>query len=120
MKRIIIIDDDKVFLDEISEVLRMSGYDVLAMTDIEFTLKKVEEVMPDMILLDLKMNRVSGFKIATRLRAIPRIENVKIVAMTGFYTEKEHRLLMNACGIDSCIIKPLKPLDIITQIEGIA
>ncbi len=70
-----------------------------------------------MILLDLRMRRTSGFEIADGLKRFLETERIPVIAMTGFYTMKEHSWLMNFCGIKKCLKKPFNPLDVIAEIE---
>jgi DNA-binding response OmpR family regulator len=65
------------------------------------------------------MDKKSGFQVADEIKKSAELPDIPIVAMTGFYTEKEHSILMNVCGIRTCLIKPFNPLDVINKIEQI-
>ena len=114
--RILIVDDDKKFLEEISQLLEAGGYEVHTVSDANLAVKEACKLKPDIILLDLKM-QVSGFKIAIQLSCLAETKHIPIVAITGVYTEQEHRLVMNACGIQKWLIKPASPLEVIAAIE---
>jgi len=118
MKKVLVIDDDVEFLDEIDELLKATGYSTTVLEDGEQALKETCKMKPDIILLDLKM-KISGFKIAIQLSCLAETKDIPIIAMTGVYTEKEHRLVMSACGIQKWLIKPVSPLDLITAIEQV-
>ena len=115
--KILIIDDDKEFLEEIQELLTLTGYQIHVSSDGENALSLVRTLKPDIIFLDLKMSPKSGFQVADELRNALGMKDTAVIAMTGFFTEKEHTLLMKMCGIRTCIIKPVKPLDLISKIE---
>ena len=115
--KILIIDDDKEFLEEIQELLTLTGYQIHVSSDGENVLSLVRTLKPDIIFLDLKMSPKSGFQVADELRNALGMKDTAVIAMTGFFTEKEHTLLMKMCGIRTCIIKPVKPLDLISKIE---
>lgn len=117
MKKVMVIDDDQSFLDEIEEMLKSSGYDTVLLSDSTSAIEKVSEYKPDVLLLDIKMEGASGFKIADELRRMPELKNIPLIGVTGFYTENEHRLFMKMCGIKKIIIKPFQPLDVIAAIE---
>ena len=114
--RILIVDDNREFLDELGELLRLSGYDMVAVGDAESALKAAVKEKPDAVLLDLKMPGKSGFQLAGELRHIPDMDAVPIIAMSGFFKDI-YQPLMNICGIKKCIRKPFTPLDVITAIE---
>ena len=118
MKQVMIVDDDKDFLEEISQTLKSSGYETTTISDSTAAVKKVVECMPDLILLDLKMDKKSGFKIADEIMANPKTKNIPVIAVTGVFTRQEHKLLMKICNIRECLTKPIDPFDIISKVES--
>jgi DNA-binding response OmpR family regulator len=118
-KKILIVDDDKEFLEELREMLTATGYDVTSVGDSIAAVKAARVVKPNIILLDLRMKAMSGFEVADKLKGFPETAVIPIIAMTGFYTLKEHAWLMNFCGIRRCMRKPFNPLDVIAEIENV-
>ncbi len=116
-KKVMVIDDDKEFLAELVETLSLTGYDPVFTADSVDAVEKVVQTRPNIILLDLKMDKKSGFKVADELMAKPETRDVPIIAMTGVFTQQEHSLLMRICNIKECLIKPINPLDVIHLIE---
>ena len=116
-KKVMVIDDDKEFLDEMVETLRLAGYDPISIPESVNAVKEVIQVKPNIILLDLKMAKKSGFKVADELMEKPETKDIPIIAITGVFTAQEHSLLMKICNIKDCLIKPINPLDVIHQIE---
>ena len=115
--KVMIVDDDKEFLEELREMLVNTSYDVTAINESVLAVKVARAVRPDIILLDLRMRAMSGFEVADELKRYPETKDIPIIALTGFYTFKEHSWLINFCGIKKCIRKPFNPLDIIAEIE---
>ena len=115
--RIMVVDDNVELLEELENLLKLGGYDVIAISDGTKVFDAALKEKPDLILLDLKMSPKSGFQIADELRNSLALKDVPIVAMTGFYTEKQHFLMMKLCGIRTSILKPFRPLNLITKIE---
>jgi len=118
-KKVLIVDDDKEFLDELKETLVMTGYDVTGISDGLSAVKAARVSKPDVIVLDLRMHAMSGFEVADKLKGAPETSNIPVIAMTGYYTLKEHAWLMNFCGIRRCLKKPFSPLDVIAEIENV-
>lgn len=118
-KKVLIVDDDKEFLEELKEMLIATGYDVTSVSDSVSAVKAARMIKPDIILLDLRMKAMSGFEVADRLKGFSETASIPLIAMTGFYTLREHAWLMNFCGIKRCIKKPFNPLDIIAEIENV-
>ena len=116
-KKIMVVDDDREFLEELKETLSLSGYDAAVFSNGATALKMVRKIKPDIILLDLKMKGKNGFQVADELKRSAETAHIPIIAMTAFYTEKEHTILMDMCGIQTCLIKPFSSLDVISKIE---
>ena len=114
-----ILDDDKELLEELVDVLFSSGYDIFAFSGGRSALERVETIMPDIILLDLRMEKMSGFQFADRLRAMPAMEKIPVIAMSGYFRDDEHSTTMKICGIDHFIDKPFDPADMINKIEEV-
>jgi len=112
-----IVEDDKESLEELQEILVSVGYDVKAIDDPASALEAANTTKPDCILLDLKMPKKSGFQVADELKHFSKVGRIPIIAMTAFFTETEHSLLLKMCGIRKCLRKPLDPIEVIEQIE---
>ena len=118
-KKILIVDDDKEYLEELSEMLTLAGYDVTAISDGASAIKAAQVTVPDIILMDLRMPIMSGFEVADRLKTLTQTCKIPVIAITGYYTMKEHVWLMKFCGIKRCIKKPVNPIDIKAEIESV-
>lgn len=116
-KKIMIIDDNKEFSEELKEMLTLNGYNTSAFPDGTSALGMVSKIKPDVILLDLKLRGKSGFQIAYELKSFPKTANIPIIAMTAFYIEKEHTIIMKMCGIQEYLIKPFDSQEAIAKIE---
>ena len=114
---VMLVDDNVELLEELENLLKLGGYDVIALSDGTRVLEEALKRKPDVILLDLKMSPKSGFQIADEVRNSLLLKNTPVIAMTGFFTEKQHFLMMKLCGIRTSILKPFRPLNLITKIE---
>lgn len=114
---IMIVDDNVELLEELENLLKLASYDVIAISDCTRVFETALKNKPDLILLDLKMSPKSGFQIADEARNSLFLKDVPVVAMTGFFTEKQHFLMMKLCGIRTSILKPFRPLNLFTKIE---
>lgn len=118
-KKVMIVDDDKIFLQELKETLGLGGYEVFELDAAKTVQQAAGELKPDVILLDLKMQEMNGFEVAEELRHFISTMGIPIIAMTGYFREDEHVPLLNICGIQKCIKKPFHPLDVIVAIESV-
>ena len=117
-KKVMIIDDNKEFTDELKEALALSGYDVTAVNDTIDVSNIAIKVKPDVILLDLKMPKKSGIQLAYELRQIGILINVPIIAISAFYKEGVFSL-MKVHGITTYLSKPVDLIHLINEIEKV-
>ncbi len=115
--KVLIVDDNEELLEEMRKMFASGGYDVITTSDSYIALEEALHIKPDIIILDLKMSPKSGFHVAEEIRSCYELKDTPIIAMTGFYTEKEHVLMMKLCGIKSFILKPFQPADLIARVE---
>jgi len=119
VKKVMIVDDDKDLIEELQEALSLKGYETIAISESTSALDTVFSLKPDVILLDLKMDGMSGFQIAQSLRRLPSTAPIPIIAMTGILNKENHRALMDVYGITVCLEKPFNPCKVIDAIEAV-
>ncbi|MBF0511679.1 MAG: response regulator transcription factor [Candidatus Omnitrophica bacterium] len=115
-KRILVVDDDKDFLDELGEILTLAGYDMVTVNDSRKVFEVLKKEGAGLILLDLNMPQKNGFQVAFDLSNSQEFKGIPIIAMTGMY-KTEIQFLLELCGVHKCLQKPFYPLNIITEIE---
>ncbi len=115
-KKVMIVDDDTEFLEELNETMSASGYEMISVNDSTTAVDIASRVKPDLIILDLKMPGKSGFQLAEEIRRLPELEKIPIIAMSAFFKE-EYAFLLSIFGIKKCLKKPFNPLDVITAVE---
>lgn len=118
-KRVLIIDDDNEFLQELNETLKLSGYEVFIENDAMSAVEIAAKSNPDVILLDLKMKGMTGFEVANKLKHVNKTMGIPVIAMSGFFTENKDITLLNFFDITNYLQKPFTPLDVIAQIEEV-
>jgi CheY-like chemotaxis protein len=82
--RLLVVDDDRVFREELSELLRDDGHSVTAESSVVKALESLETAEFDLVLTDLKMPRTSGMKLLHEIRS--RWPRTLVVMITGFAT----------------------------------
>jgi CheY-like chemotaxis protein len=115
--KILIIDDDKEFVEELDELLTGAGYDTVAISDSRVAVERASSVRPDVILLDLRMPGKSGVQVARELERTAATAHISIIAMTGYLADEESTALSEVSGTRACLQKPFQPLDVIAEIE---
>ena len=105
---ILVVDDNVDAAESLAMLLRMEGHDVRVAHDGPAALAAVEADRPDLVFLDIGMPVMNGYDVAQRLRQRPGLENLVLVAMTGWGQEEDRRRSQEA-GFDHHLVKPAEP-----------
>jgi len=106
--KILIIDDDVEFLEELSSMLGSLGYVVVYLSDSSQVLEKIEQIHPDVILLDLHMPGIDGFQLTNELHFSSQFFDIPVIAMSGHFSSLFVSLLERA-GVKRYFHKPFRP-----------
>jgi two-component system cell cycle response regulator DivK len=115
-KHILIVDDYPDALDIWAIYLRSLGYRVSTAGDGAEAIAQAARLMPDLIVLDLELPRVSGFDVARRLRANADTRHIPLIAATG-YSHLQQLDRAREAGFDHIVIKPCDPDALVEEIE---
>jgi DNA-binding response OmpR family regulator len=115
--KIAIIDENKKVLEELEEILVLSGYTPVPVVDPLMAVETVIQHKPDVIVMELKLPRKSGFELTHTINGVFETKKVPIIAMSESYRD-EFRWLLDFCGIKRWIKKPFQPLNLIWAIEN--
>jgi CheY-like chemotaxis protein len=119
-KKIMIVDDDKIFLEELEEILILNGYFTIAIHDSTSALDIAKTQRPDLIILDMKMDGMNGFQLADSLKRIQATAHIPIIGTSAIF-RIENNLEDNFFLMDFCYMlhKPINPLELIDKIEKV-
>ena len=106
MATILYIDDNDESRLLVHRVLTVEGHVLLEAANGRAGLKVALEEQPDLILVDINMPYMDGYEVTARLREIPRLTKVPIVALTANALRGDRELSL-AAGCDGYIQKPL-------------
>lgn len=103
---ILIVDDNATNLKLASVVLEMEGHAVVRAVDAEQALQLLDDLVPDLILMDIGLPGMDGLTLARRLKATASLSGVPIVALSAFAMKGDKERAM-AAGCDGYITKPI-------------
>ena len=83
MTKILVVDDEPAILDMILAILREEGYTALAAESGPRALDLLPREQPDVLLLDLMMPGMDGREVCRRMRALPDLDNTRIVLISA-------------------------------------
>ncbi len=106
-KNILIVDDDPLIQKILREPLERSGYHVKVASHGLEALQVVKEQRPDLIILDILMPMLDGFKTARLLKFDKRFKDIPIIVLTSRATEGERKMGENV-GANEFLYKPFR------------
>jgi signal transduction histidine kinase len=115
---VLIVDDQPALHQALGELLAVEGYILGHANDGPGALDLVQEMIPDLILLDVKMPGMDGFEVCRRLRANPRLAEVPVVMLTAL-ADSESRLQGIQAGADDFVSKPFDATELLAKVRTI-
>lgn len=112
---VMVVDDSLTMRKVTSRVLERHNLEVTAARDGVEALERLEERVPDLMLLDIEMPRMDGYELATAMKADPRFKNVPIVMITS-RTGDKHRQRAFDIGVQRYMGKPYQELDLMRNV----
>lgn len=118
MALIYIVEDDESIREIESIALRNSNYIVSAFENAKEFYKKLDELVPDLILLDVMLPDESGYDIVRKLRKRPATQDIPIIMVTAKTTEMDMIKGFDG-GADDYIKKPFSIMELITRVKAL-
>ncbi|WP_334177549.1 Hpt domain-containing protein [Pseudoxanthomonas sp.] len=112
---VMVVDDSLTMRKVTSRVLERHNFEVTAARDGVEALEKLDERVPDLMLLDIEMPRMDGYELATAMKADPRFKDVPIVMITS-RTGDKHRQRAFDIGVQRYLGKPYQELDLMRNV----
>jgi DNA-binding response OmpR family regulator len=113
---VLVVDDDPVILKLLEVNFEMEGFTVVRASDGVEGLERAREVLPDIVVLDVMMPRMTGHEVATALRADPATAGIPIIFVTARAQSGDVERGMEL-GVDDYVTKPFDPLDLIARVN---
>ena len=115
-QKILIIEDEKEFAEMVGIRLRGEGFFVQFAYDGETGMKKVEEFKPDLIMLDVMLPKMDGYRVCELLKADEKFKKTPIIMLTARSEEIEKKVGL-AAGADEYLTKPYEPGELLATIK---
>ncbi|MCX6993038.1 MAG: response regulator [Kiritimatiellaeota bacterium] len=112
-KRILVVDDDKISRIMLRKQLETNGYEVDEAEDGTVGLEKARNTTPDLIILDVMMPKIDGYKVARLLKFDQKHMNIPIVLLTARFQQADRETGMEVGG-DAYLAKPFAPEEMLT------
>jgi twitching motility two-component system response regulator PilH len=115
---VLIVDDSKTELMYLGDMLKKYGYAVMTAENADQARRRMEELKPDLILMDIVMPGQNGFQLTRTILRDPRYSSVPIIICTS-KTQETDRLWGLRQGARDYITKPVKEADLLRKIKAL-
>jgi len=111
-----VVDDSITMRKVTSRVLESHGFEVITARDGVDATEQMQDLTPDLLLLDIEMPRMDGYAVAEYVRADSRLRHIPIIMITSRAGEK-HRERGRKAGANAYLSKPYKESDLIEEVN---
>ena len=108
MARILIAEDEPDIRDLIKFTLNFAGHEVIVTSNGEEAFLKAQETIPDLIMMDVRMPRMTGYEACKRIKEIDRLRHIPVVFLSAKGQESEVQAGLEAGAVEY-ILKPFAP-----------
>ena len=116
MKKILIVDDEADIIEILQFVLEAEGFECITAFDGEEGLKLAREIHPDLIILDVMMPKINGYKISRLLKYDNKYKDIPIIMVTA-RSQLEDKMIGEETGVNEYITKPFELDAIVKKVE---
>ena len=116
--RVLVAEDDEPVIELICAILQGAGHGVMTARDGLEALDLLNSNLPDVILLDVNMPRMSGFDVLERLKSHPTWNEVPVIMLTAQSSSEDIRKAMKL-GASDYIGKPFEPLQLLRRLNKV-
>lgn len=113
MAKILVAEDERDIRDLIAFTLRFAGYEVVTVPNGAEAVEVVNQEMPDLILMDVRMPRMTGYEACAAMKADEAVKHIPVVFLSAKGQESEIRSGLDAGAVEY-MLKPFAP-DELTQ-----
>lgn len=118
MVKILVAEDERDIRDLIAFTLQFAGYEVELAVNGADAVEKAPQIKPDLILMDVRMPRMTGYQACAALMQIPEMQQTPVVFLSAKGQESEIQEGLSV-GAAQYILKPFAPDELIKQVKQI-
>ncbi|MGC1454220.1 MAG: response regulator [Nitrospirota bacterium] len=117
-KKILIADDNDNIREALTSILEDEGYALWIAKDGEEALRKIREISPDIVILDVMMPKVTGYDVCRTIKTDPDLKKIFVLMLSakGQAIEQERG---RESGADEYMVKPFSPSEVLARINKI-
>jgi DNA-binding response OmpR family regulator len=118
MSKILIAEDEPDIRELVTFMLRFAGFEVVAASNGEDAVRTAAREIPDLVIMDVRMPRMTGYDACRLMKANPDLRHVPVVFLSAKGQEAEIQSGLDA-GAEEYILKPFSPAELTNRVRGI-
>jgi len=118
MARILIAEDEPDIRELVAFTLRFAGHEVITTSNGEEALQQASQIIPDLILMDVRMPRMTGFEACRAMKTNPALKDIPVVFLSAKGQDSEIQSGLDA-GAEEYILKPFAPDQLTERVKAI-
>ena len=119
MKTIAYIEDDPDMIDLVSIILKKHGYRVAGFTESREIIPRLENIQPELILLDLMMPHVDGIEVYKKIKSKEGMVNIPVIIISAMKRAVEEIEKEGKIKVEACLVKPFTIGELLETVKGI-
>jgi DNA-binding response OmpR family regulator len=120
VKKILVVEDDPVNLQILSDFLGAHGYDICAAVNGPDGVASFHRERPDLMLIDVQLPRKNGFEVCSEVKRSAVGAHTRVLLMSAVYTDREHSDRYAAPGLaDGYLLKPFDLAELLARVRGL-
>lgn len=118
MAKILVVEDERDIRDLITYTLQFAGYDVIGAVNGEEAVDKTRTELPDLVLMDVRMPKMTGYEACRLIKANEATQNIPVVFLSAKGQGVEITAGINS-GADEYILKPFSPDQLSERVKAL-
>ena len=118
MTKILIAEDERDIRELVDYSLQFGGFTVVQVTNGVDAVARAQTELPDLILMDVRMPKMTGYEACRQMKAIPALRDIPVVFLSAKGQETEIQTGLEA-GAEEYILKPFAPDELVKQVQAV-
>ena len=106
-RRVLIVDDNEDAANSLALILELGGHETASVYTAMDALQRAAAFRPEVVLLDIGLPGMDGYEVAQKMRELPGLRDIRLVAVTG-YGRSDDRIRARDAGFDDHLTKPVE------------
>lgn len=119
LKKVVCVDDEAEMIDLVKFILSRQDFIVTGAPDGKTGLKTIEEVQPELVILDLMMPEIDGWEVYQQMQAREDMKDIPVIILTAKAQSIDRVLGLHIARVNAYLTKPFKPQDLLETIDRV-